>query len=252
MKFSAQLPQHTLAPLLSEWFDTALGQELIQHERAMAEDVLPTLFGYHLLQVGYDCRQVLFEASPVSRKLMLIPGMQLGAGPSTILAEHEDLPVISNELDVVILHHALDFAANPHQVLREAARVLRPGGHLLSFSFNPASYWGVRRLLKKSAWPIGTGNFIRLGRLHDWLSLLEMTELKTRTACHYLPLESQRWRRQLRWFESLSRRLPMHSGAAMMVLARKDVAGMTPIKPDWRRRRILTMPVPEPKPTARG
>lgn len=252
MKFSAQLPQNTLAPLLSEWFDTALGQELIRHEQAMAENVLPTLFGYHLLQVGYDCRQRMFNASPVSHKLMLIPCMQLGADPATILAEHEELPIVSNEVDVIILHHALDFATNPHQVLREAARVLRPGGYLLSFSFNPVSYWGMRRVFRKATGPVGSSHFIRLGRLHDWLGLLEMTELKTRTTCHYLPFASQSWRRRLCWFERLSRRLPMHTGAAMMVLARKDVAGMTPIKPDWRRRRILTLPVPEPKPTARG
>ncbi|WP_010325478.1 class I SAM-dependent methyltransferase [Marinobacterium stanieri] len=252
MKFSAQMPQHKLAPLLAEWFDSELGQELIEHERALAEQVLPTLFGYHLLQVGYDCRQTLFETSPVSRKVMLIPAMQLGAGPFTILAEHEELPVLNNEVDVVILHHALDFATNPHQVLREAARVLRPGGHLVSFSFNPASYWGLRRLTRRRVPPMWSGHFIRLGRLHDWLSLLEMTELKTRSACHHLPLKSPKWRQRLRWFEKLSQRVPMHSGATMMVLARKDVVGMTPIKPEWRRRRILSMPVPEPKPTARG
>ncbi|WP_236014157.1 class I SAM-dependent methyltransferase [Marinobacterium alkalitolerans] len=252
MKFSAQMPQHELAPLLSEWFDSPLGMELVQHERELAEDVLPTLFGYHLLQVGYDCRQTLFDASPVSRKVMLIPSMQLGAGPFTVLAEHDELPVLSNEIDVVILHHALDFAASPHQVLREASRVLRPGGHLLSFSFNPASYWGLRRLMRKPSSPVWSSHFIRLGRLHDWLSLLEMTELKTRSVCHHLPMGNPKWRRRLRCFETLSRRVPIHSGAAMMVLARKDVAGMTPIRPEWKRRRLLSMPVPEPKPTARG
>lgn len=252
MKFSAQMPQHKLAPLLANWFDTELGLELIEHERSLAEQVLPTLFGYHLLQIGYDCRQTLFQASPVSRKFMLIPSMQLGADQATILAEHEELPVLSNEIDVVILHHALDFAANPHQVLREASRVLRPGGHLICFSFNPSSYWGLRRMYKKQSAPIWSGHFVRLGRLHDWLSLLEMTELKTASTCHHLPMKSPKWRRRLRWFEMLSQRMPMHSGAAMMVMARKDVVGMTPIKPEWRRRRILSMPVPEPKPTARG
>jgi hypothetical protein len=88
--------------------------------------------------------------------------------------------------------------------------------------------------------------------LHDWLSLLEMTEIEAQTACHHLPLESRLWRRRCRLFEYLSRRLPGCSGAVLMVLARKDVAGMTPIRPGWKHKRLLTLPVVEPKPTARG
>ncbi|GAA0784775.1 class I SAM-dependent methyltransferase [Marinobacterium sediminicola] len=252
MKFTEQLPYSQLIPLLSHWFDSPLGQELLQREHEFAEEVLPTLFGYHLLQVGWDHRQRLFTASPVSRKVMLIPQMQLGADARTLIANPTELPVVSNEIDVVILHHALDYADNPHQVLREAARVLRPGGYLLSFSFNPASYWGLCRLVRRRVPPLSGGHLIRQGRLHDWLGLLEMTELKTRSACHHLPLESESWRRRLGAFECFSRRLPINSGAVLMVLARKDVVGMTPLKPEWKQKRLLGMPVAEPKPTARG
>ncbi|MBV0932178.1 class I SAM-dependent methyltransferase [Marinobacterium weihaiense] len=252
MKFGEQLPYPQLASALSNWFDSPLGQELLQAEQAFAEDVLPTLFGYHLLQVGWDHRQRLLDASPVSHRVMLIPQMQLGANAQTLIARHTELPVLSNEIDVVILHHALDFAENPHQVLREAARVLRPGGHLLSFSFNPVSYWGAWRLCKRPVPPISGGHSLSQRRLHDWLGLLEMTELKTVSACHSLPLESDAWRRRLRMFECCSRRLPFKTGAGLMILARKDVAGMTPLRPDWKQKRLLSMPVAEPKPTARG
>jgi SAM-dependent methyltransferase len=252
MKFNAQLPVEQLIPPLCEWFDSPLGQEVVQAEQTLAETVLPTLFGYHLLQVGLDHRQVMFQASPVSRKVMLMPQMQLGATPMTIIADHDELPVCSNELDVVVLHHALDYAANPHQVLREAARVLRPGGFMLSFSFNPTSYWGLWSRLTRRHQPPWGGHQISHGRLHDWLSLLQMTEVKVQTACHHLPLESPVWRRRLGMFERLSRRIPGCSGAVLMVLARKDVAGMTPIRPGWKRQRLLSLPVAEPKPTARG
>lgn len=252
MKFNEQLPVEQLIPPLCRWFDTPLGQEVIKAEQALAESVLPTLFGYHLLQVGLDHRQVLFEASPVSRKVMLMPQMQLGAQKLTIIAEHDELPVCSNELDVVILHHALDYAANPHQVLREAARVLRPGGFMLSFSFNPASYWGLCSRLKRNPSPPWGGHLISHGRLHDWLSLLEMTEVKALTACHHLPIESQIWRHRLSVFERISQRVPGGSGTVLMVLARKDVGGMTPIRARWKRKRLLNLPVAEPKPTARG
>jgi len=252
MKFNEQLPAEQLIPALCQWFDTPLGREIVQAEQALADSVLPTLFGYHLLQVGLDHRQVLFKASPVSRKVMLIPQMQLGVSPLTIIADHDELPVCSSELDVVILHHALDYSANPHQMLREAARVLRPGGFLLSFSFNPTSYWGLWSRLKRHHQPPWGGHLISHGRLQDWLGLLEMTEVKAKGACHHLPLESPRWRHRLRLFECVSQKVPGCSGAVLMVLARKDVAGMTPIRPDWKRTRLLNLPVAEPKPTARG
>lgn len=252
MSFAEQLPYQQLMPLLSHWFDSPLGQELLQQEQAFVEQILPTLFGYHLLQVGWDYRQRLFAASPVLHKVMLVPQMQLGMDSNALIAQPTELPVLSSEVDVVILHHALDYADNPHQVLREAARILRPGGHLLSFSFNPVSYWGIWRFFKRRQPPLWGGHFISQGRLHDWLGLLEMTELKTCSACHHLPVESERWRRRLRVFECASRKLPLNSGAALMVLARKDVAGMTPLKPEWKQKTLLGIPVAEPKPTARG
>ena len=51
------------------------------------------------------------------------------------LPKNEELPLEHNSCDVVVLHHALDFAQSPHQVLREAARILRPGGHLILLGF---------------------------------------------------------------------------------------------------------------------
>ncbi|MBA4501986.1 class I SAM-dependent methyltransferase [Marinobacterium marinum] len=252
MKFTEQLPYSRLVPLLHHWFDSPLGQELLQQEQAFAEEVLPRLFGYHLLQAGWDHRQPLFSASPVSRKYMLIPQMELGVDTRTLIARPSELPVVTNEMDVVILHHILDYADNPHQVLREAARVLRPGGHLLSFSFNPSSYWGLWRLFGRRVPPVQGGHFISQGRLHDWLGLLEMTELETRSACYHLPIVSERWRRRLRPFEACSRRLPLNSGAVLMVLARKDVAGMTLLRPEKKQQRLMGIPVAEPKPSARG
>ena len=41
--------------------------------------------------------------------------------------------------------HILEFADEPHQVLREVERVLVPEGHLVITGFNPASLWGLRQ-----------------------------------------------------------------------------------------------------------
>ena len=38
------------------------------------------------------------------------------------------LPFESQSIDLVVLPHVLEFSDNPHQVLREVERILRPEG----------------------------------------------------------------------------------------------------------------------------
>jgi ubiquinone/menaquinone biosynthesis C-methylase UbiE/DNA-binding transcriptional ArsR family regulator len=48
-----------------------------------------------------------------------------------------DLPLADHSADAVIMHQVLHFLADPQPVLREAARVLAPGGRLLIVDFAP-------------------------------------------------------------------------------------------------------------------
>lgn len=240
-----------VTPAVMEWFDSALGKELVEVEQGLLERVLPTLFGYHLLQVGVDSRKPMFSASPVPHRILLGPSLELGMDKRSIVASTSDLPVQSESIDVVLLHHALDFADNPHQVLREAARVLRPGGHMVIVGFNPASFWGIARYLRRRRQVPWCGHFIRHGRLQDWLGLLELTEVRSLSGFYLPPFESLRRRQRCGWLRTLAQRTPAHSGAALLVVARKDVPGMTPLRTPWRRK-LISLPAIEAKPTARG
>lgn len=245
--FQSQPPLKVLTPDLQVWFDSEVGQELLCAEKELVDRLLPTLFGYHLLQIGADSRVCLYEESPVRNKFIVTPALALGLRENSVVADSSELPFEQNSVDVVILHHALDFAQSPHQVLREAARILRPGGHLLVVGFNPLSVWGLFRRFKckvrKAPW---NGHFISHRRLSDWFQLLELTELKHRSEYFLAPFENEKWRKRSNVLERWGRRAFKDYGAFTLMLARKDVAGVTPIKLDKVRGRLINLPVAEP------
>lgn len=247
MSFQSQPPLKTLTPDLKVWFDTDVGQELLVAEKDLVDRLLPTLFGYHLIQIGVDSRVRLYDESPVRNKFVIAPKLELGMADNCMIADSSELPLEQNSVDVVILHHALDFAQSPHQVLREAARILRPGGHLLVIGFNPSSLWGVyRRCLGKKRGAPWNGHFISHRRLSDWFQLLELTELKRKSDYFLAPFENERWRKRCNGLERWGRRAFKDHGAFTLMLARKDVAGMTPIKMEKVRGRLINLPVAEP------
>jgi len=251
MAFKQQPPLSEWLPGLRAWFDTELGQQLLNTERSLLDRVLPTMFGYHLVQISIDNRLDLCRESPIKHRIQINPVIELGLSESCIIAKNEELPLAHNSVDLVVLHHTLDFAQSPHQVLREAARILRPGGYLVHIGFNPLSWWGVYRQLKFDKQTVPwQGHFISPQRMHDWLALLELTETRVLSDFYMAPFEKASWRQRSRLLESLTRHCSSGCGAFMLQVARKDVGGITPITPAWKKRTLINLPLAEP--TARG
>lgn len=60
-------------------------------------------------------------------------GLLLPDSPALYLATGaEQIPLVSNSADVVLARNSLDYVEDPEQVLREARRILRPGGTLIA------------------------------------------------------------------------------------------------------------------------
>ncbi len=164
---------------LEQWRQSPRAQRLMAQQIHEVGRVLPDLFGRHLLQIGSwgEDGELLAGSEMLHRAVLGTVRGQAGQA----LIEPERLPVAAKTVDAVLLAHTLEFARSPQSVLREVNRILTDRGRLLVLGFNPWSVWGLRQRLglRYRAFPPGA-QFVRAGRLHDWLELLdfEVTEIR--------------------------------------------------------------------------
>lgn len=224
-----------------EWYAYGLGQALAQEEQKVLAETLPTLFGYHLVQVGRFMDTGYLKESYIRHKIVTgFDAKDNGFAPD-MYALPSQLPVQSDSVDVVILPHTLELDSDPHQVLREAERVLVPEGHVVVLVFNPWSWWGIRRLLsfgRKKSMP-WCGRFISPMRAKDWLELLGFEVCSVKTFFHRPPIKNRNMLRRLRFIERFGQRLWPAFGGVTLYVAKKRVIKLTPIMPRWRRGRLL-------------
>lgn len=225
---------------LRSWYGRPLGQALLKQERQQLDTILPTLFGYHIIQMGYLSGHDLMASSRIRNQLLLDADSE-GETPSPAAYAYPDaMPIESGSVDVVLLPHTLEFERQPHQILREADRVLIPEGHVVVLGFNPWSLWGIWRLCRcfkgKAPW---CGDFLSLTRIKDWMALLGFDVVLVRRHFFRPPIQRRGILKKLAFMEKLGAKLwPRLSGAYILV-ARKRVSTLTPIRPRWRPRRTL-------------
>ena len=153
----------------SDWLTSSeLGRYLLEREQAYFDRAVADVFGFHAVQLGLPEVDFL-RANRIPWQCRVA-----ASGPAHIACNPEQLPFESRSLDLLVMPHVLDFTTVPHQVLREAERVLMPEGRLILTGFNPVSLWGVRRLIQGRAAVPWSGHFLSLVRIKDWLTLLEL------------------------------------------------------------------------------
>ncbi len=235
---------------ISRWFTTPLGRRLLIHERKSVSEELKYLFGYHFMQLSTVKSANFCSASRINHCFSLSPqdkydGEATGAQGVT---DFDALPLPEESVDVTVLHHVLEFSENPHQVLKEAARVTIPRGYLIIVAFNPVSAAGIFHKAKAICGAKGIANrrSLRAGRMRDWLEFLDFSCVNTKNVFHNLPINNARYLASTRMIEKLRYKNRMPGGMSYVLVARKDKVGFTPLKPHWDKPRILSaMPIPK-------
>jgi SAM-dependent methyltransferase len=145
----------------------------------------------------------------------------------------EPLPFVDDAFGLVLLSHALEVAADPQRLLREAARVLAPGGMLALTGMHPASGW-LPWLLWRGQRGVNLESPLRIGH---WLRSAELNVERVRRVGPMWPSSSV---------------APHHGGplgGGFLLIARKRRLAASPIR--LRPRAIAAAPVAGLAPGAR-
>ncbi len=214
---------------LDEWLTTPLGQHLLARESAYFDTVVADMFGFNAVQIGHPELDLLRNCRIPKRYRVGYDGVV------ALRADVELLPFASQSMDLVVIPHTLEFAAHPHQVLREVERILMPEGHLIVSGFNPRSLWGASRWIKQREGEFPwCGRFITLPRLKDWLSLLGFETQGGSMCCYTPPFSQARWLQRFAFMEAAGDRWWAMGGGVYFIKAVKRVQGMRLITPNWR------------------
>jgi SAM-dependent methyltransferase len=226
---------------LHDWLASRPGSLVLQAEVECINGLLPDLFGYHCLQVGrLGDADLMADSRILNRLLVEIDGLETATRYPLVRARAMALPVESDSVDVVILPHVLEFEDRPHEALREALRVLVAEGHLVVCGFNPWSPLGLWRLLRRgrseAPW---RGQFLAVSRIRDWLALLGFDLRHLSVRFFRPPFGNERLLRRLAVVERVGERLLPFFGGVYVIMARKRVTTLTPIRPRWKPRHRL-------------
>lgn len=233
---------------MQDWLATAPGQYLLAWERTQMAAAVADVFGFHALQLGLPELDALeanrmphrWLATQTATQANFQPG--LAGGRVALVTDFAALPFASGSLDLVVMPHALELAADPHGALREVARVLVPEGRVVIAGLNPVSLWGLRQRRAHLYRRLGfgrlylpdAGEFIGYLRLRDWLRLLNLEIEVGHFGCYRPALVSAPWLQRFAWMDSVGARWWPILGAVYFLVAVKRVHGMTLLNPAWK------------------
>src|ERR1700741_287333 len=124
---------------LSGWLSTPQGAYVLDWDLAQFDSAVDDVFGFRAVQVGLPEVDFLRQNRiPYRFSVALEPGAGIAADPL-------QLPLAAQSVDLLALPHVLEFHHNPHEVLREAERVLMPEGQVVISGFNSLSLWRLRQ-----------------------------------------------------------------------------------------------------------
>ncbi|SLN26213.1 methyltransferase domain-containing protein [Oceanibacterium hippocampi] len=226
---------------LRNFYDGNLGRVTRRILQARVREVWPNVRGLNVLGLGYATPFLRGFREEAERVLAIMPATQgvihwPPEGPCAVaLAEEMALPLPDASMDRVLMVHALENTEAVRPLLREAWRVLAPGGRLLAIVPNRLGLWS-----RIEGTPFGQGFPYSPPQL-DRVLRENMFSPRLSSAALYMPPSRYRFiLRSVRAWETVGGRLAQALGGVLVIEADKQVFAVTgPMKARRLRRPVV-------------
>lgn len=225
---------------IQKWSKSAYGQHVLGLERCNLKRLIGETSGHTALMISPFEDFNFSDICSYTQRINSVMASDNTMGAGSLLQDAAFLPFEENSLNLIVMHHSLEFSPNPQQILKEAARVTKHQGHIIIVGFNPYSLAGLLKWPKQTfgVQGISRRQNLRAGRLNDWLQFLEFSCLKTNYLAHNFPLNQLAYLRHTAKIDEKLAGSFLPFGTCYCLLARKDESGFTPFKPEWSMRAI--------------
>lgn len=215
----------------SSWKALSQGEQIKQELTNACEPFVERIFGYHFVRLGSLSSEINIPACPIKHIVNIIEEDQ---GNANVRGISRELPLQQNSVDGFLLAAELDFAQDPHQILREIDRAITANGQVIIAGFNPFSLAGLLKYLPINKDNIlHEGRFFSCARIKDWLQLLGFEIIQQEQVMFSSLFTKKQFlaashlqcfcKRYLPWFSSM-----------YVLVARKREIPLSTIKPKWK------------------
>ena len=118
------------------WSELPGGEELKQAIEGVCDELSQRVFGYNMVKLGNLSSEIGLPGSAIRHH---VAQTQIAVKGSTLISYSDNLPYIENSIDGFLLANELDFAQDPHEILREVDRTVTANGYVIISGFNPYS-----------------------------------------------------------------------------------------------------------------
>ena len=129
---------------LEDWYERA-PPGLLERIQGESNKLAQKVPGQVAVQVGDSGRLSLIKAAPVKQSWLLSLHSRRGQARCAF----EALPLAPSSVSLLALAHGCECCDDEKQLLKSARTALRPGGHLLLLTLNPAANWRPRPWMRQ-------------------------------------------------------------------------------------------------------